>query len=279
MSSQLVERLFLLRSRAGETLRDGRDALVTLFQNEYELPPEAVDELVALLTLQETVSEIPEPGGLLIERVAAQSLTTYYLHTPLHRKGNDALARVVSTRLGRLRPATPPLPCLVADLGFVLYVRGEDLSLDEFRHLLHPKSFVEELQDALADSLILRERFQRIALTGLLVLRNPLNRRRVGGYDWAERRLFDQVRERVPDFVLLRQAQREILAEVCDGESASRYLDMLSKRPFRCRKLARPSPFVETWTQAEPTQIVPPPTPEELLRQLHASLLDTEALS
>ena len=48
--------------------------------------------------------------------------------------------------------------------------------------------------------------------------RNPLGRgRKVGGRDWGERRLFDQVRARDADFVLLRQAAREIRGPVRPG--------------------------------------------------------------
>src|SRR5205807_976809 len=107
-----------------------------------------------------------------------------------------------------------------------------------------------DLDQALAHSVTLRERFQRVALTGLMLLRNPLGRRRrVGGPDWAERRLFEQVRTAAPDFVLLRQAVREVREESCDGEVARAYLAELPRLVLRCRRLPRPSPFVEAWTQ------------------------------
>src|SRR5262249_34678333 len=161
---------------------------------------------------QETLSEIPDPATLLIEIVPAQALTTYYLHTPLNRKGNDALARILTVRLAQRQPEAAPPLSLVADLGLALYVRGsEELMPDDFRALLRVDSFEEDIRRALADSLVLRQRFQRVALTGLMLLRHPLGRkRRVGGRDWAQRRLFEQVRARLPDFVLLRQAEREV---------------------------------------------------------------------
>ena len=63
-----------------------------------------------------------------------------------------------------------------------------------------------------------------------MLLRNPLGRgRRVGGRDWGERRLFDQVRARDPDFVLLRQAAREVRADLCDAAAALRYVEELAR--------------------------------------------------
>ena len=55
-------------------------------------------------------------------------------------------------------------------------------------------------------------------------------RRRVGGRDWAERRLFDQVRAVEADFVLMREAHREVREICCDGRAASRRRDITSNR-------------------------------------------------
>src|SRR5205823_2595585 len=103
------------------------------------------------------------------------------------------------------------------DLGFaLLFNRAVLLNAEELRIVLSPETFEAELDAALASSQTLRERFRRVALTGLMLLRNPLGkRRRVGGHDWPERRLFDQVRAADPEFVLLRQAEGEVRDEMC----------------------------------------------------------------
>ncbi len=271
MSSQLADRLFVFRARAAEALRDGREAIARLLREEYALQGDAADELASLFAAQEALSEIPDPHTLLIEIVPAQSVTAYYLHTPLNRRANDTIARVLSLRLARKGTASPSL---VADLGLAMYVRGPTLSPEEFRLLLTPDGFDDDLRAALADSLVLRERFQRVALTGMMLLRNPLGqKRRVGGRDWGGQRLFDQVRARFPGFVLLRQAECEVLEEVCDTITARRFLEELPRRALHCRELARPSPFVEGWTQAMGSEpATTPPSPEEILRQLHAAL-------
>jgi ATP-dependent Lhr-like helicase len=112
-----------------------------------------------------------------------------------------------------------------------------------------------------------------VALTGLMLLRHPVGgRRRVGGRDWAERRLYDQVLARDPDFVLLRQARREVQAELCDGRAAAAFAAELAARPVQVRRLARPSPFAEAWTQAADGPAEAVETPAEALRRLHAAL-------
>src|SRR5262249_52450366 len=133
--------------------------------------------------------------------------------------------------------------------------------------------FDADLTAALAESDSLRERFRRVALTGLMVLRQPLGRRRtVGGRDWVERRLFGQVRAGDPDFVLLRQALREVQSECCDAAAARAFLERLPGQVLRVRRLAQVSPFAAHWTHlaAGPAETVDGPA--EALRRLHAAL-------
>src|SRR5437879_2492954 len=90
---------------------------------------------------------------------------------------------------------------------------------------------------------------ERGARPAYLPGRGGADPRRVGGNRWGERRLFDQVRAAAPDFVLLRQAEREVFEEVCDAGAAREYLGQLPHLEVRCRWLAQPSPLVEAWTQ------------------------------
>jgi putative SbcD/Mre11-related phosphoesterase len=107
-----------------------------------------------------------------------------------------------------------------------------------------------------------------------MLLRNPLGRkRRVGGPDWGERRLFDQVHGHDPDFVLLRQALREVRSDWCDAAAARAYAERLPGLTVRCRYLSQVSPFAENWTQAAVGESEPVETPAEALRRLHAELV------
>ena len=275
-STELARRLFLLREQAAEALRDGPAALAELLRRDYAVEDDAVALLLVYFQRQESFSEIPEGEALLIEEVLSDLGADYYLHTPLNRNGNDALARVAVHRLARNLGASAS--AVVADLGFTLRLR--DALQDPpavVRTVLGAADFEADLGAALADGPALRQRFGQTAVTGLMLLRNPLGRgRRVGGRDWGERRLFDQVRAHDPDFVLLRQAAREIREDLCDAATALRYVEELALRPIRCRRLSGPSPFVEGWTQAAEGAADPVESPAEALRRLHAALTDQD---
>jgi ATP-dependent Lhr-like helicase len=272
LSTELARRLYLLRTRAADALRDGPAALAELLRREYGLEDRAVDALTDYFQRQDCVSEIPDSRTVLVEGQRTSSGENYYAHTPLNRLANDALARVAVLRLARDHGRAAS--SIVADLGFVLQVPGTIAGFPALlRSLLDLGGFEADLDRALAESPALRERFRRVALTGLMLLRNPLGRRRrVGGDEWAGRHLFDRLRASDPDFVLLRQAAREVRADWCDCTTALDYAAELPAYSIRCRWIAGISPFVESWTQTDIGPAEEVETPAEVLRRLHEVL-------
>jgi ATP-dependent Lhr-like helicase len=279
LSAELAQRLYSLRVQAAEALRESPDRLANLLRRDYGLDADATALLADYFQRQECVSEIPDLTVCLLEGVRAGQTTTFYVHTPLNRLGNDALARVLVHRL--VRDEGRATNSLVADLGFAFTLPTPPQDMPAlFRKLLDPQAFESDLAASLSDSVALRERFRHVAQTGLMMLRNPLGkRRRVGGREWADRQLFDQLQTRDPSFVLLRQARREVEREVCDTVAARAFVNRLPRLAVRCRYLLQPSPFVENWTRLAQGSVETVETPEDALRRLHRSLTGSEALA
>ena len=271
LSRELAERLFLFRMQAADALRDGPANLRRWLMDEYSLDRGAAGELADLFILQETVSEIPDSRMLLIETIV-EGATCYYFHTPLARPGNDALARILAWRLLKRRGLV--MQSDVADLGFTLAVPStESIHPHEWRLLMAENEFEGDLAQALTTSDALRDRFASVATTGLMVLRQPMGgRRKVGGHDWAARRLFDQVRAADPRFIFLRQAEYEIKTDVCDAGAARAYLARLPECQIRNRRLCEISPFAAAWTQPGTIAGAEATTRAEVLTTLHAEL-------
>jgi ATP-dependent Lhr-like helicase len=248
MPNELARRIYLFRAHAGDLLRDGEADLLAWLCKEYHLGETARVSLARFLQQQEMVSEIPTLPGLLIESVAMQSCSEYFVHTPLPRTSNETIARVLMERWKRARPGE--IAAIAADLGIYL-LTPIGIDVETWRELLGAPGFQADFRVHLSQSDLLQQTFARVAQTGLMVLRNPMGRKRkVGGKDWTERRLFEQIRERVGDFVLLRQAEREAVQGACDLESAQEFVRQLAAMPIRVRHLAKPSPFGEGLLQA-----------------------------
>jgi ATP-dependent Lhr-like helicase len=246
MPVELARRIFLFRVQAGEAWRDGDAALLAWLRDDFHLNERAGAAILRYLQQQETVSEIPPLDALLIECVSMQSCVEYFVHTPLPRSANEALARVLLRRWQA--PRKLHANALAANLGFYVIVHAtEPMPPDAWRAGLHAERFADDLRASLADSDLMRLHFANVAQTGLMVLRNPAGRKRkVGGKDWAERRLFDQIRERAADFVLLRQAEREMIGTECDLAAAQAFAEQLLAMPIRLRTLTEPSPLGES---------------------------------
>ncbi len=274
MPSDLAQRLYLFRVQAAELLREGSDALNAWLRADYGLHDEAADILTRYFTMQETVSEIPDLGTLLVECVSLQGCVEHYLHTPLPRPANDTLAKLLTWRMQAkhgLRAAAMAL-----DLG-ILIVGEEMLPMapDAWRGLLRDDGFEDDWHRCLEQGDTVRQAFGRVAQTGLMVLRSPQGRKRqVGGRDWAERRLFDVVRSQCPDFVLLRQAEREVWEAASDAATARAFLRRVPSLQIRVRHLPQPSPFAEGFWQNPIALADAYLAPDEALSQLHREMTE-----
>jgi ATP-dependent Lhr-like helicase len=272
MSNELAWRLYLFRVQAAEALREGTRCLHRLLREDYRLSDAACLSLARYFTQQETISEIPDMGTLLVERLANQACVEHYIHTPLPCPANEALVRVVADRLLRMQGimAVP----LAADLGLVLVLeQAVEIAPKTWRRLFGADGFTQDFLAETRHSALLRDRFAQLAQTGLFVLR----------HGWAQsasartvnrlcERRFDLVREAAPDFPLLRQAESEAAA-ACDLATALAYVGHLPAMQIRQRSLSEPSPFADSLLASQRGPLEPPRPPDEALRQLQCELL------
>jgi ATP-dependent Lhr-like helicase len=246
----LARHLFAMRRSAAIVLRDGPEAWAAFCGAELRIGPAAANELGDYLEAQESASEIPEPGVTLVEVVDRGHGVEYALHTPLHSPGNEALAAVLQQRLvdgfgGKVTAAA-------FTLGVLLF-HEIDVPLGEtaWRRLLDPNDFDREIDAHFDSGPHVRNAFAAVAHVGLMVLRQPLGgRRKVGGRDWARRRLFDQLHAIDPDFVLLREARRDARSRLCDGDAARRFLEVARWGLLRVRCLPEPAPIAAAWLES-----------------------------
>jgi Lhr-like helicase len=242
MSNELARRLYLFRVQAAEALRDSPVVLSHMLREEYHLNAAAAASLSRYITRQETLSEVPDLGTLLIERLSTQACAEYYFHTPLPCPANEALLRVVSRRLQQTGP--PPVVAMAANLGFMLVMdAAAEMTPDSWRAILATHGFAADLAANLRDSSLLRERFAQIAQTGLMVLRHGSFRS--ADIESAEP-LFDRVQRLAPDFLLMQQAEREVADGPCDLKTALAFVQRLNRMQLRQRWLAEPSPFADS---------------------------------
>jgi ATP-dependent Lhr-like helicase len=194
---------------------------------------------------QHELSEIPTADFLLVEELddENQDALHYFFHSLIGRAANDALARVVTHRLGETRGgnaiATPH------DYGFVLTVaRSQRFVEAELPRLLRLENFEVALDGALRQSEMLKYHFRNAAQTGLMVYRNYFDQQKsVRKLQWSTEVIFNVLQEHEPEHILLREARRDALRTFIDAEGARAFLARQSSQPVRLRPVAKVPPL------------------------------------
>ncbi len=165
----------------------------------------------------------------------------YFFHSLIGRACNDALSRVFTARLSKLRGgnaiATPH------DYGFVLTVaQGQFFTAEEIPMLLSAENFIADFHAALANSDMLKFHFRNAAQTGLMVYRNFFAQRKsVRKLQWSAEVIFNVLQQYEPDHVLMRAARRDSMHHFLDADGALDFLQQ--KKPVRLRPIDRVPPL------------------------------------
>ncbi len=204
-----------------------------LLVEEYLSPPEELPEAGVPLKRRRS-------GGPRRTRDAARN---YFFHCLVGRAAADAISRVVSLRLSKIRGGnsivTPD------DYGFVLTVAPEQvIRSEDLPALLSPERFEEDLHQSLERSDLLQYHFRNAAQTGLMVYRNFFGEQKsLRKMQWSTEVIFNVLRQHEPDHVLMREARRDAVHTFIDIDGALRYVQAQQSRPARVRKVDRVPPL------------------------------------
>jgi ATP-dependent helicase Lhr and Lhr-like helicase len=278
LSFELARELAEFREEAARRLvEDGPAPLRDWLMASFDLDRRAAAVLIVLFEAQVQWSEVPDASGILVEESPAPDGfgLIYTFHAPLNRAACEALGRATAARLGRRFGRN--LALSVADLGWSIRIDAgaavNGLGPAAIGPLLDLDGFTADVLEGLDRGELLARRFQRVAATGLMVLRKsePGRRVRVGGLNWVSTRLYPLVRAACPDHPLLRETHREVLEDLLDVPAAERWL---RERPaFRFRSLPGRSPFAAAWIDPGQVDSLEFESPAEGLRRLHARLV------
>ena len=178
-------------------------------------PPASAEmrAIAPLLGLQARLSTLPGPDRLLAEALRGRDGFHLFVFPFAGRAVNEGLAALVARRWGRLVPNT--FSYAATDYGFALSAQAETaIDVDTLRALLSPDGLLDDLADSMNLGELARRQFREVArIAGLLPPslpgRAPRSLRQLQASSGL---LHDVLRRYDPGHVLLRQAEREVLA-------------------------------------------------------------------
>jgi len=247
LSFEMAQRVATFREETAERLRrDGLEATTRWLEREHELDPEAADTLAEYHRQQLAYAGVPGPDDALVEEVEAEDgRTRYVFHTPIGRRGCEALARAFAHQLEDGKGLD--VAWMVNDYGFVLTVPPRRKLTDDDVRSLFLTDLADALYEAIDDAELLRRRFRYVAGRALMILRNYLGTDiSVGRQNATARRLLRYLQRNHPDSPVLEETYREILEDALDYSNANSYLFRFVSRQAQVRferDLPAPSPL------------------------------------
>jgi ATP-dependent Lhr-like helicase len=238
-----------LRARMAVLLRErGEDGLARTLARSLGIEAGDARAVARYVAAQEALSPIPATGELLVERWADPDEPKVLIHcvtSPVGRRANEALARVVAWRAGRSNAGL-----MVDDQAFALRLPARAAwTVEDLPRLFDPAGLADDVRAAVARSDLWGRRFRQVAATGLMLVKNYMGRSRfVGGMQHNARRIWQVLERERPDFPLVRETYRTVLEDDLDVPGAARWLarvaghrtlrDLPAAPPFAFRLLA-----------------------------------------
>lgn len=222
---------------------------------------------------QYNYSEIPSNTRIIIERIKEDSSTTFAFHTLYGRRVNDCLSRAVAFAVSKTKHADVEIG--INDNGF--YVRT-DKRLDILRimRLIKSDEIYKLMNIALDKTEVLKRRFRHCAGRSFMILRNYKGRqKRVGRQQVSSMILMSAVRRINPDFIVLKEAKREVLSDLMDIENTRSILEGIEDKKIKLElvDLVLPSPFSFNLVLQGYSDILKMEDKLEFLKRMHQNIL------
>jgi ATP-dependent Lhr-like helicase len=219
-----------VRSRIDEARRD-------IFKDRE------MEEVRALLQIQQTNSIIPEPGELLIEVVRTREGWHAFVFPFAGRGVHEGLVNLIAMRLSRLTPRT--ITMMINDYGFQMLSRSEfPTAAEDWRGLFAMEGLLEDLLACVNTNELARRRFRDIArVAGLVLDGYPGQRRSAKQLQTSSALLFDVFSRFDPSNMLLEEARRAVLREQLDYATMERCLEKIGGMSLRVLQPERLSPL------------------------------------
>ncbi len=241
LSYDLANRIQRFRGVVDGLIEKGKEVTVDYLSTTYNLDRRAAKAIVRYFEMQRNYSTVPTDRKVVVEVFEDEDGRGIVFHTLVGRRANNALARVFAYRAGKI--TSKNVRMALNDNGFML--RAE-LSDEQILGLFTSENFREDLIAALDKTEILKRRFRHVAVRSFMILRKYMGREKsVWRQQLNAETLLKLIKERIPDFPVLRETYREILEDAMHIDEAIDFLNRVEKgeRKLVIKHLPSPSPF------------------------------------
>ncbi len=269
---RFIEELFLSKS----SKKDIMEFINTyLYVDEY-----GANSIYEYFREQYMFAEVPHDKKLVIEHYDDSKNKYIVFHSLYGRRTNDVLSRAFAFILGRIHGKDIELN--INDNGFYLMVpSSRSVQVSRAFSLLTKEDLRLVMKHALEKTEVLGRRFRHCAARALMILRSYKGRSKsVGKQQLNSRLLISAVKKIDEDFIILREARREVLEDLMDVFHAEEVLKSIHDNKLSVKEIYTdiPSPFAFNLITMGYSDIMKMDDKQQFLRNMHNQVLAKIAL-
>jgi len=220
-------------------------------------------------------AEIPHDKKLVVEHYDDSKKKYIIFHSLYGRRTNDVLSRAIGFVLSKIHGKDVELN--INDNGFYIVVpRGKSVQASRALSLLKEEHLREVMKYALEKSEVLGRRFRHCAARALMILRNYRGRNKsVGRQQLSSRLLISAVKKIDNDFIILKEARREVLEDLMDIHHAEEVLREIESGKISIKEIHTeiPTPFAFNLISMGYSDIMKMEDKQQFLRNMHDMVL------
>jgi ATP-dependent Lhr-like helicase len=223
----------------GESKKD----IIQFLEKYLYIDKHAANAMYEYFREQYKYLEIPDNSKIIIERYREGNVTHLVFHALYGRRVNDALSFAYSFALSKIMHKDVEIS--MNDNGFMLSISGK-IVIEKALKAVNSKDFRKILEMAINNTEMLSRRFRHCATRALMILRSYKGKEKSAGrQQMASRLLLSAVRRISNDFVILKEARREVLEDAMDINNAIKVIQGIEQGFIKIKLLdsAIPSPF------------------------------------
>ena len=264
---RFTEELFLSKASKADILKFIHGYL---YVDEF-----GAESIYEYLWEQFNYAEIPHDKKLVVEHYDDSKKKYIIFHSLYGRRTNDVLSRALAFVVSKMTGKDVEIN--ITDNGFYLLIpRSRNVQITRALGLLKEDNLREVMKHALDKTEVLGRRFRHCAARSLMILRNYRGRgKSVSRQQLNSRLLISAVRRISNDFIILREARREVLEDLMDIEKAEKVLKDIEDKKIEVKEIFTeiPSPFAFNLISMGYADIMKMEDKQAFLKNMHNQVL------
>ncbi|MEM0492499.1 MAG: ATP-dependent helicase [Candidatus Thermoplasmatota archaeon] len=269
----LALRITEFRDKMRRIIGKGEGAVDDYIMSYLDVDETSAKAIYQYFHEQFSLSAIPSKNELLVEEfIDDDGLYCYVFHSLIGRRGNDAISRAIAYLIANKWKTSVRIS--VNDNGFMVTCRKR-LS-EDFIKGLFADNLDEVLPKAILNTEMFKRRFRHVAVRSFLILRRYGEHvKSVHHQQFDAQILIKMLKEKDPDFPVLKETFREIMEDSLDIDNAREYWYRVNNGDvdIKLLHLPMPSPFAFNIVAASVSDIVLMADRKEYIIELHKRLV------